>query len=171
MREGKRGQGARVAGNKRLANPSCQFNLASNPGEMLIRTSPPPMHALSFSSSLPPCHCVFALSRATQRHFIFAQRYRRATGLDHVEIVCKASCARRTFLFSRLPRARATPLSAFHPRNLSRLCVADARRNLYRRGTSGGSGTRRALGGFAILSSCLDHPGPPPSPAGRPRNK
>ena len=31
----------RAAGNKRLANPSCQFNLASNPGEMLIRASLP----------------------------------------------------------------------------------------------------------------------------------
>ena len=30
-----------AAGNKRLANPSCQFNLASNPGEMLIRASLP----------------------------------------------------------------------------------------------------------------------------------
>lgn len=37
---------AGVAGNKRLANPPCQFNLASNPREMLIRASPPFFPAL-----------------------------------------------------------------------------------------------------------------------------
>lgn len=63
---------------------------------MLIRTSLPP----SFARQHPAvrgCQHV-----RVQRHFIFAQRYRRWPALDHVEIVCKASCARRPFLFSRL---------------------------------------------------------------------
>lgn len=131
-REGKGWTG--VAGNKRLANPRRQFNLAANPGENVNK-----------DPSLPPSLFRSAASRGTrvlaraQRHFIFAQRYRRRPASDHVEIVCKASCARRPFLFSRLsslplPPLSLLPLSAFHPRNLSRLCSERARRNLYYEG-------------------------------------
>lgn len=75
-----------AAGNKRLANPSCQFNLASNPGEMLIRASLPFLPSLPPRRSLPARSFRFSFPRARerererasrQRHFIFAQRYRR----------------------------------------------------------------------------------------------
>lgn len=67
---------------------------------MLIRT-------LATTSATPfrPASSVSRYACASvraQRHFIFAQRYRRRPAPDHVEIVCKASCARRPFLFSRL---------------------------------------------------------------------
>lgn len=62
MEEGRRGQ--EVAGNKRLANPSCQFNLASNPGEMLIRASLP---FLPFSSLRPSASASLAHARAQAR--------------------------------------------------------------------------------------------------------
>ena len=56
---------------------------------------------------------------------------------DHVEIVCKASCTRRFSAFYspslfRAPPHREPSLSAFHPRNLSRLCRARGW-NLYQR--------------------------------------
>jgi len=94
------------------------------------------------------------------------------TGTEHVEIVCKASYTvspfrRFSFSASRLLRpsllSPLLPLSAFHPRNLSRLC-------------GGGDGGIRSAGnekkekkrkkkseekrrnGSAILSSRLDRP-------------
>lgn len=51
-REKRRKRERGVAGNKRLANPPCQFNLASNPAEMLIRSSQALSLSLSTSRSL-----------------------------------------------------------------------------------------------------------------------
>lgn len=155
-REGEQG----VAGNKRLANPPCQFNLASNPGEMLIRTSLPLCSALLHStprvslslflslssgpvaspeSLVARCSATATrvLSRAprTQRHFIFAQRYRRETG-PPTRGNCVQSELRPPFL-SSLGYSALFFFSLrylFRPSTLViyRGYAADARRNPYR---------------------------------------
>lgn len=64
---------------------------------MLIRTSlPPPPPPPARISLRYAC----ASSRATTLYF--RAKIPPLAGSDHVEIVCKASCARRPFLFSRL---------------------------------------------------------------------
>lgn len=111
-RRRKKGARAGLAGNKRLANPSCQFNLASNPGEMLIRTSLP-------HSARGAAHA------ATQRHFIFAQRYRREVAPRPCGN-CVQSELRSPFLFSRLAADRsASPLLLLprYPFRLSTLVI------------------------------------------------
>lgn len=87
-----------VAGNKRLANPRRQFNLAANPRENVNKD----LATTSVTLFRPATSRGTRVLARVQRHFIFAQRYRRQPAPDHVEIVCKASCARRPFLFSRL---------------------------------------------------------------------
>lgn len=165
-----------VAGNKRLANPPCQFNLASNPGEMLIRTSLPLCSALLHSTPSVSLSLFLSLSSgpvaspeslvarnaaqrnaralsraATQRHFIFAQRYHHETGPRHVEIVCKASLHPPFLSSGRLFRSllllAALPLSAFHPRNLSRLCGGRAAESVPQRGIRRRTKREREEGG------------------------
>lgn len=70
--------------NKRLANPPCQFNLASNPGEMLIRAFttaswPLPRALTALSQS------IYVLSLHARHNTLL--RYRLAVKLK--EIVCK----------------------------------------------------------------------------------
>lgn len=76
-------------GNKRLANPYCQFNLAVNPSEMLIRRS------LATTVSLPLIPSLTQwISNNPEQHFIFLRkRYRQ-----WMEIVCKP---RTHLLFTR----------------------------------------------------------------------
>lgn len=64
---------------------------------MLIRTSLPPSPA-QHPGNISRCAC--ARARATTLYF--RAKIPPLAGSDHVEIVCKASCARRSFLFSRL---------------------------------------------------------------------
>lgn len=148
---GERRQG--VAGNKRLANPSCQFNLASNPGEMLIRASLPflPSPPLPSSPSRPPVSSLSfpfrglrvahartrAREPATTLYFRakIPPARRRPRGncvqselhpsflfLDRSgSLLYSPSRSRRTLSHPPLRLVRR-PLSAFHPRNLSRLC-------------------------------------------------
>lgn len=141
-----------VAGNKRLANPSCQFNLASNPGEMLIRASLPflpfflPSAPAPYAAS-PPFRCLFPVSRTARRACANASaRAGNDTLFSRKDTAASPSttwklCAKRAapvvFLsrspFIQLlarspaplhppPSLSQRPLSAFHPRNLSRLC-------------------------------------------------
>jgi len=104
-RDKEKGGGGRwtgVAGNKRLANRRCQFNLASNPEEMLIRTSLP-----RSTAALPSR----MRARARAATLYFRAKIPPLTGTEHVEIVCKASYTRRPFLFSRLPPPPSVPSS------------------------------------------------------------
>lgn len=166
-----------AAGNKRLANPSCQFNLASNPGEMLIRASLPFLPSLLAAlyprapfASLSLARASASASARAGNDTLFSRKDTAAAADDHVEIVCKASCTRRFsfsspallsfalvlsfFLYLSPPQQRS--LSAFHPRNLSRLCRGIC--------TNRDKGSReegkivaleRTL---AMLSSRFDHP-------------
>lgn len=171
-----------AAGNKRLANPSCQFNLASNPGEMLIRASLPFLPSLLAAlyprapfASLSLARASASASARAGNDTLFSRKDTAAAADDHVEIVCKASCTRR-FSFSSpalLPLPSSSPsfslslqlhlsppqqrsLSAFHPRNLSRLCRGICT-NRDKGSREGGKivALERTL---AMLSSRFDHP-------------
>lgn len=134
----------RAAGNKRLANPSCQFNLASNPGEMLIRASlpflPPLPPSLEVSLSAPfrsfrisfpfrgLLRVAHARTRARAGHDTLFSRKDTAAAATTWKL-CAKRAAPAVFLpfIRRLSSARRPTkpsLSAFHPRNLSRLCRA-----------------------------------------------
>lgn len=64
---------------------------------MLIRTSLPPSPAQHLGNISR-----YACARARATTLYFRAKIPPLAGSDHVEIVCKASCARRPFLFSRL---------------------------------------------------------------------
>lgn len=86
-----------IAGNKRLANPCRQFNLAANPRENVNKDLATISATLFRSASSRGTR---VLARATTLYF--RAKIPLPAGPDHVEIVCKASCARCPFLFSRL---------------------------------------------------------------------
>lgn len=62
-----------VAGNKRLANPRRQFNLAANPRENVNKD----LATTSATLFRPAASRGTRVLARVQRHFIFAQRYRR----------------------------------------------------------------------------------------------
>lgn len=113
-----------AAGNKRLANPSCQFNLASNPGEMLIRASLPFLPSLLAAlyprapfASLSLARASASASARAGNDTLFSRKDTAAAADDHVEIVCKASCTRR-FSFSSpalLPLPSSSPSFSTSP--------------------------------------------------------
>lgn len=143
LRKKERGRANRkhATDNKRLANPSCQFNLVSNPGEMLIRTT-----ALSAALSSNRSHLAMHARYATTLYF--RAKIPPLAGPDYVEIVCKASCASprsyypfrpSTLVIYRGYVARTTRAAESVLRVIKRRKTAVSR-------------------GLAILSFRLDHP-------------
>lgn len=145
---------SRVVGNKRLANPPCQFNLASNPGEMLIRTSLPlcSTAGLFFSRSLlrslpaPPrsprllvreCNATQrACSRAPLRNdTLFSRKDTAARPGPTTWKLCAKRAAPAVSLLGRSATFPSAPCSRypFRPSTLViyRGYAADVRRNPY----------------------------------------
>jgi len=87
-----------IAGNKQLANPRRQFNLAANPRENVNKDLATTSATLLRSAASRGTR---VLARATTLYF--RAKIPPPASPDHVEIVCKASCVRCPFLFSRLP--------------------------------------------------------------------
>lgn len=149
-----------VAGNKRLANPPCQFNLASNPGEMLIRTSLPLCSALLHSTPCVSLSLFLSLSSgprrvsgvslvaqcsATQRACSLARRYAttlyfRAKIPPRDRPPTRGNCVQSELHPPFLSSAGYSALFSFSLRYLFRPSTlviyrgyaADARRNPYR---------------------------------------
>lgn len=91
----------RAAGNKRLANPSCQFNLASNPGEMLIRASLP---------FLPPPHPPRAsLDVSLSARFASLSRFRGLLRVAHARTRPREPATTLYFRAKIPPPRRAAP--------------------------------------------------------------
>jgi len=126
---------------------------------MLMRTS------LPRSAARPPLRAC-ARARARAATLYFRAKIPPLAGTEHrVEIVCKASYTRRfSFSASRLLLSPLLPLSAFHPRNLSRLCgggddgIRSAGNEKKEKKEKKSEEEQKRRNGSAILSSRLDHP-------------
>jgi len=124
---------AEVAGNKRLANPRRQFNLATNPRENVNKD----LATTSATLFRPTTSRGTRVLTRVQRHFIFAQRYRRWLAPTTWKLCAKrvVPAVRFSFPVSSLPLLFCYP---FRGTRSSTLVIyhgyaADARGRIYGR--------------------------------------